>query len=348
MEDALRAAKARTESVLASVADVHVMLDRQWECVYVNQAALDASGLSREQILGRTLWELYPGLAGTELERQFRHAMRERVSVTSDFYHPITETWWSNRFFPSLDGLAVFATNITERKRTEENLAKQKEILQAIFDHVPIMLSFIGADDQIKLVNREWERRLGWSLEEITRPQLDIFALTYPDAEYRKKVLKFAAESDGEWNDFKTTVRSGQVLDTTWARVPLSDGTSVEIGQDITERKRVEEMLRRQTAELAALHEIGLEICAEKDLSRVLQLVTSSAAELLNAYHCSTYILNREDSRLRLVASLEPELIGNHLMLGEGLAGRAAITGGVEAIENYSKWNGRASIFETN
>jgi len=348
MENALRAAKARTESVLASVADVHILFDREWHYIYVNQAAVDAISRPREQILGRTLWELYPDIIGTQLELDYRKAMSERVIVASDFYYETNGNWWSNRFFPSPDGLAVFATNITERKRTEENLAKQKEILQAIFDHVPIMLSFIGADDQIKFVNREWERRLGWSLEEIARQRLDIFAVTYPDPEYRKKVLKFAAESNGEWNDFKTTVRSGQVLDTTWARVPLSDGTSVEIGQDITERKRVEEMLRRQTAELAALHEIGLEICAERDLSKVLHLVTSSAAELLNAYHCSTYILNREECRLRLVASLEPELIGNHLMLGEGLAGRAAITGSVEVIENYSKWNGRAAIFEAN
>jgi PAS domain S-box-containing protein len=348
MDNALRAAKARTESVLASVADVHILFDREWHYIYVNQAAVEAMGRPREQILGQTLLDLYPDINGTELERDYRRAMTERVAVASDSYYETTDTWWSNRFFPSPEGLAVFATDVTERKRAEENLAKQKEILQAIFDHVPIMLSFIGADDQIKFVNREWERTIGWSLEEINKQRLDIFNEAYPDPEDRQRVLKFVAESNGEWSDFKTTVRSGQVLDTTWARVPLSDGTSVGIGQDITERKRVEEMLRRQTAELAALHEIGLEICAEKDLSKVLHRVTSSAAGLLNAYHCSTYILNREECQLRLVASLEPGLIGRHLRLGEGLAGRVAITGNVEAIESYSKWKGRAAIFETN
>src|SRR5437588_2234204 len=119
MQGALRAAKASTDSVLASVADVHILFDREWHYIYVNQAAADAMGLAREQILERTLWELYPDITGTELEREYRRAMSERLTVASDFYYPTSETWWSNRFFPSPEGLAVFATDITERKRAE-------------------------------------------------------------------------------------------------------------------------------------------------------------------------------------------------------------------------------------
>ena len=134
---------------------------------------------------------------------------------------------------------------IAERKQAEDKLRQQKEILQQIFDHIPVMINFVGADGRIKLVNREWERTLGWSLEEIRQQNLDIFAECYPDPEYRQQVLKFVTEAKGRWADFKTRVRDGRVLDTSFVRIHLSDGTSIGIGKDITERKQAEDALRQ-------------------------------------------------------------------------------------------------------
>ncbi|HXI91183.1 MAG TPA: MEDS domain-containing protein [Blastocatellia bacterium] len=152
-------------------------------------------------------------------------------------------------------GIRLFGTaqDITERKRAEDKLRRQKEILQQIFDHIPVMINFVDADGRIKLVNGEWERTLGWSLEEIQQQNLDIFVECYPDPQYRQQVLKFLAEAEGEWADFKTRVRDGHVIDTSWVIVHLSDRTSIGIGQDITERKRAEEKLKATSEQLRAL-----------------------------------------------------------------------------------------------
>lgn len=130
VEESLRHAQARTESVLTSVGDVHVLFDRQWRFLYVNQAAIRAIGRSCDEILGRTLWELYPDIIGTELDRQFRRAMDERVTVSFDFHHATRDRWWANHFYPAPEGLAVFATEITERKRAEEALAQMHHELE--------------------------------------------------------------------------------------------------------------------------------------------------------------------------------------------------------------------------
>jgi PAS domain S-box-containing protein len=134
--------------------------------------------------------------------------------------------------------------DITERKRAEDELRKQKEILQTIFDHLPVMIAFVGEGGRVELVNRAWERSLGWTLHELEEQQLDIYVLAYPDPQYRQQVRDFVAAATGEWIDLKVRVRDGRVIDITVAIVHLSDGTSLVIAQDITERKRAEESLR--------------------------------------------------------------------------------------------------------
>jgi PAS domain S-box-containing protein len=138
-----------------------------------------------------------------------------------------------------------------ERELVQEETKKQTEILQRIFDHAPFMLSFVGADGRMELVNREWERTLGWSLEELRTQEIDIFAQCYPDPAYRREVMDFIASGEAKWREFKTRVRDGRVIDTSWAVVPLSDGTRVRLGRDITERKRAEEKLRMSEGQLA-------------------------------------------------------------------------------------------------
>ena len=131
-EEQLRQAQTRTESVLDSMADTHILFDRGWHYLYVNRAAVLAMARPREQILGHTLWELYPDIIGTELERQYRRAMEERIPVVVDFHYPATNTWWENRFYPAPQGLSVFATDITERKRAEEALQESQAALARV------------------------------------------------------------------------------------------------------------------------------------------------------------------------------------------------------------------------
>jgi PAS domain S-box-containing protein len=146
-------------------------------------------------------------------------------------------------------------SEIAERVRVENELKRLKEILQTIFDHIPVMIAFVDDQNRIKLVNPEWERTVGWTLEEIQRQNLDIVAECYPDPEYRQLVLNFLAESNGEWANFKPRLRDGRVIDTNWTVVRLSDGTSIGMGRDITDRQRAEEALRESEERFRQLAE---------------------------------------------------------------------------------------------
>jgi PAS domain S-box-containing protein len=153
-----------------------------------------------------------------------------------------------------------------------EELRKQKEVLQKIFDHIPVMINLMGPENQIKLVNREWERVLGWTLKEIVGQGVDILSELYPWREDRERVANFISGSSAEWGEFRTRIRDGRELDTIWANVHLSDGTSIGFGRDITEQKQLEERLRTGADQLRALS-ASIQVAREEERTRVARLI---------------------------------------------------------------------------
>ncbi len=148
------------------------------------------------------------------------------------------------------DGLLI---DITASQEASMALQQQKELLQTIFDHIPVMLILWDAKQQPCLVNREAERVTGWSLAEIQDQDKGVFAECFPDHAERRKVWQHIQRADGEWLDQTIRIRTGQLIDTTWANVRLSDGSIIAIGQNITERKRAEASLRLSEARFRSL-----------------------------------------------------------------------------------------------
>lgn len=165
----------------------------------------------------------------------------------------------------SVRGVVHLLVDITELRQAEESLRQKQEILQAIFDHIPVMIAYF-ADGKPQYVNREWERFHQISLAEI--PFRDVIAELYPDLAERQKVHDFIEAASGTWVDFRPRLPGGKIGDTSWMVVQLSDGTSVHIGQDISDRKIAERQIRENerfaratvnalTSSIAILDEAG-------------------------------------------------------------------------------------------
>jgi PAS domain S-box-containing protein len=141
-----------------------------------------------------------------------------------------------------------FIRDISEKKRAEDELRKQKEVFQKIFENIPVLIAFRGEGAHTDLVNPEWERTMGWTLKEVREQDPDILAHAFPDPQYREMVKDEIAASTGEWTDLKVRVRDGRVIDVIAAFVHLSDGSTLLIARDITERNLAESELRESEA----------------------------------------------------------------------------------------------------
>jgi len=171
------------------------------------------------------------------------------------------------------------AQDITERRRAEDALRKQTESLQKILDHLPMMIRLSGEDGKIHFVNRGWEETLGWTLAEVQNHEAEVYSKIVLEDE-RERVQQFMKNASGEWEDFHTRLRDGRTIDTSWAVVTLSDGVSIGIGQDITERKRADEALREAEQKYRELFENAKDAMYVHDLEGRYVSVNRAAEEL--------------------------------------------------------------------
>jgi PAS domain S-box-containing protein len=130
LEHELQDARRRATEALDHINDLFITLDSGWKYTYLNAAALKQLGATDNELLGQNIWDRFPALLGTELETQYRRSMEMRVATEFEHISPITRRVFRIRLFPAPDGgLVTSATDITERRRTEQQLRLKQEHL---------------------------------------------------------------------------------------------------------------------------------------------------------------------------------------------------------------------------
>jgi PAS domain S-box-containing protein len=158
---------AQRHSVLASINDSFVMVDRDWKFVYVNQKAADMYGVAREKLLGRVLWNALPELAVEPYQTRLHQAAESQQEFQAEYFHPPSQRWFEKRIYPSRTGVSIFATDITERKHAEEKLRYQLGITQAITDNAADSLFLLDPRGRVTFMNPAAEETFGWRKEEL-------------------------------------------------------------------------------------------------------------------------------------------------------------------------------------
>jgi PAS domain S-box-containing protein len=119
------ALRARAELVLREVRDHFFVLDDDFHYVFVNDAICAASGLAREQMLGRSIFDLFPDVRATGFEAIARRVAATREPETIENRYAPWDRWFENRIYAAPGGgVAVFSLDLTERKRAERTIAE--------------------------------------------------------------------------------------------------------------------------------------------------------------------------------------------------------------------------------
>ncbi|HEX4985375.1 MAG TPA: PAS domain S-box protein [Burkholderiales bacterium] len=122
-EEQFRRAAEQTRNILSSISDAFVAMDRQWRFTYLNPTAERLLRRDMGGLLGRSIMEEFPDVAGSQFGANFRKAVVERAPVSFEAFYAPLDTWFEVHAYPYESGLSVYFRDIGERKRTEERLS---------------------------------------------------------------------------------------------------------------------------------------------------------------------------------------------------------------------------------
>lgn len=136
---------AQRDMVLNSISDAFSALDSEWRYIYLNERVAEQSGMTREQLIGRKIWDVFPQLVGGEFQQRCLRALAEGQPDHFEHFHEEWGRWLETRVYPATDGLVIFRTDITERKRQEKRMRESERLLQESEDRLRLAIEAVDA-----------------------------------------------------------------------------------------------------------------------------------------------------------------------------------------------------------
>jgi len=271
--------------ILDSVPAIIFYKDKENRLVKINQALIDSSGLSREELEGRDLVEIYPDLAN-DYWRDDLEVMNTGLAkrgIVEPLETPGGVRWLATDKIPYRDereeitGVIGFSIDITERKRMDEGLKASEERYRSLVENSPDSIS-VSIGSEIVYVNRKRLELTGHSHQSEligSNGLVDVFP------EDREEILKrIQARERGEViasvQEFRLLRGEGSIVhvidhtsDIVWegreaimhilhdvSEIKRFEGDQAVItyARDITESKRMEDEAKLYQKQLAALH----------------------------------------------------------------------------------------------
>ncbi|MFB6247488.1 MAG: PAS domain S-box protein [Salinibacter sp.] len=236
----------RRKQVISRVTDGIIEVDAEWRITLVNDQAEEIYGVAREEILGRSAWEVFEDLQGTEFETVYREAMRSREPARIQEYYSGLSGWFDVQIYPNEDGgLAFYFEEITERKERQEVLRKTKRRYQTLIENFPDGGVFLYDEDlRYTLAGGKGLDTVGLSpstVEGATPHDLFPEELAEELADYYRRAL------EGEKHTFEQELGGRYYRNRT---LPVRDEAGnvvagMAVSQNITKEKKRERRLRQ-------------------------------------------------------------------------------------------------------
>ena len=143
--------------ILESIADAFFAINREWRFTYVNPQSERLLDRVHGELIGKTLWEEYPGLIGSPFEKLYRDAMDEKIGGTLAEFYPDHKRYYEVTVNPVQNGITVFFRNVTERIESERRLRESEHFTQDVLDSLTMHISVLDKNGVITAVNEAWK-----------------------------------------------------------------------------------------------------------------------------------------------------------------------------------------------
>ena len=155
-------------AILESISDGFFSVDKEGRFRYVNRQAERILDVGRQEILGRKMEEVYPGLPGTAFETAYIKAIREKAATEVSEYYADHDKWYEVRITPVASGLTFYFRDVTATLKTEQALRESERNFRMMADSIPQIVWIVEASGRAVYFNRVWEDYTGVAIDSTT------------------------------------------------------------------------------------------------------------------------------------------------------------------------------------
>lgn len=271
--------QSQLAETLRTITEGFISYGPDWTINYVNPAGARLCGSTIAEMTGRNLWVLFPESVGTDVEVNFKKAMREREPVHFESFYPRLNRWYTISGYPGSLGLTVIFQDISETRQTREALRTTERRLQ-----VAQVSARLGSWEwNVKTHELWWADGMwlvhGQSIGSVEPTFENGMAFVHPDDRDRvRHKLQQALAGSGEYEtEYRTTFPDGSIH---WigarARTIFDKAGKPErmigVAMDTTSNKLAEDALRK-SEKLAAAGRLAATIAHE--INNPLEAVTN-------------------------------------------------------------------------
>ena len=257
--------------ILETIPNAFYVLDKAWNFVYANAQIEKLLNKSLEELVGTHFWDVFPKEKFGHLYEQFTKAGETNQMVCFLEYSPKYERWFEISVYPTNLGTAVYVSDVTVRKHTEDELVRTKEELQEFLDNAAVGIHWVNEEGTIIYVNRAELELLGYSKEEYLHHNIAEF---YVNKTVLTDILH-QLKSTEEIHGYEVELRC---KDGTTRHVLVSSNVAWKNGRfvhtrcftrDITSRKKNDRLL-------LLLNKVSQQLVTELDFDEAITTVAKS------------------------------------------------------------------------
>jgi PAS domain S-box-containing protein len=159
--------KTLYQNVVEGISDAFISFDFDWNIIYTNSKAAAWGQFVKEDILGQNVWKMFPQIVGTPIGDLYTQCMQSRQQLSIEYYLPDTDMWLNIKAYPSLDGISVFATDITDNKKYEKGLRDSEDLFRTMANSIFHLAWMADKEGWIQWYNDRWYAYTGTTLNEM-------------------------------------------------------------------------------------------------------------------------------------------------------------------------------------
>ncbi|MDO8905725.1 EAL domain-containing protein [Hydrogenophaga sp.] len=241
----------RLTTTLASITEAFVTLDRECRFTYLNQESERLLQKSTADLLDKEIWDGFGPSLAERLRDQMHKALKNNRRIEMEDHFPSLGKWLEVRAYPFAEGLAVYFRDVTERRRSQEQLMLLETSVARLNDIVAIAETGINNNQEprIVFVNDAFERHTGYSRDEVLGQTPHMLLELEPALPKLREMAMGLQMNRQARTELMVHRKNGAMfwveLEVVSVQATAEDVTHwVAVGRDITQRKTAEDMIR--------------------------------------------------------------------------------------------------------